>query len=103
MNQLQLFLPCAAGVEGFLAEEVHGLTGLMGQDLQTLRGGVLVRASWRDALLLTLHSRLAQRVLQAEGKDVTPRPPQQRPARRASSAGARRWSGVPAASPQQRR
>ena len=52
MNQLQLFLPCAAGVEGFLAEEVHGLTGLMGQDLQTLRGGVLVRASWRDALLL---------------------------------------------------
>ena len=63
MNQLQLFLPCAAGVEGFLAEEVHGLTGLMGQDLQTLRGGVLVRASWRDALLLNLHSRLAQRVL----------------------------------------
>ena len=25
MNQLQLFLPCAAGVEGFLAEEVHGV------------------------------------------------------------------------------
>ena len=63
MNQLQLFLPCAAGVEQYLAEEVHGLTGLMGQDLQTLRGGVLVRASWRDALLLNLHSRLAQRVL----------------------------------------
>ena len=63
MNQLQLFLPCAAGVEQYLAEEVRGLTGLMGQDLQTLRGGVLVRASWRDALLLNLHSRLAQRVL----------------------------------------
>ncbi len=63
MNQLQLFLPCAAGVEQLLAEEVHGLTGLFGQDLQTLRGGVLVRASWRDALLLNLHSRLAQRVL----------------------------------------
>ena len=63
MNQLQLFLPCAAGVEQFLAEEVHGLTGLMGMDLQTLRGGVLVRASWRDAMRLNLHSRLAQRVL----------------------------------------
>ncbi len=63
MNQLQLFLPCAAGVEGFLADEVHGLTGLAGDDLLTLRGGVMLRASWRDALLLNLHSRLAQRVL----------------------------------------
>ena len=63
MNQLQLFLPCAAGVEGFLADEVHRLTGLAGMDLQTLRGGVLVRASWREALRLNLHSRLAQRVL----------------------------------------
>jgi putative N6-adenine-specific DNA methylase len=63
MNQLQLFLPCAAGVEGFLADEVHRITGLTGQDLITGRGGVLLRASWRDALLLNLHSRLAQRVL----------------------------------------
>ncbi len=63
MNQLQLFLPCAAGVEGFLADEVHALTGLTGHDLLTGRGGVLVRASWRDALRLNLHSRLAQRVL----------------------------------------
>lgn len=63
MNQLQLFLPCAAGVEEFLAEEVHALTGLQGTDLQTLRGGIFVRASWRDAMLLNLHSRLAQRVL----------------------------------------
>ncbi len=63
MNQLQLFLPCAAGVEGFLADEVHRLTGLAGDDLRTGRGGVLLRASWRDALLLNLHSRLAQRVL----------------------------------------
>lgn len=30
---------------------------------QTLRGGVLLEASWRDAMLLNLHSRLAQRVL----------------------------------------
>ena len=63
MNQLQLFLPCAAGVEGFLADEVHQATGLTGEDLLTGRGGVLLRASWRDALLLNLHSRLAQRVL----------------------------------------
>ena len=63
MNQLQLFLPCAAGVEDFLAAEVHALTGLQGEDLLTRRGGVMVRASWRDAMLLNLHIRLAQRVL----------------------------------------
>ena len=63
MNPLQLFLPCAAGVEDLLAAEVHGLTGLHGDDLLTARGGVFVRAAWRDALRLNLHSRLAQRVL----------------------------------------
>ncbi len=63
MNQLQLFLPCAAGVEDMLAHEVHGLTGLVGEDLLTRRGGVMARASWRDAMRLNLHSRLSQRVL----------------------------------------
>ncbi len=63
MNQLQLFLPCAAGVEDFLAHEVHVLTQLQGEDLLTRRGGVMVRASWREAMLLNLHCRLAQRVL----------------------------------------
>jgi putative N6-adenine-specific DNA methylase len=63
MNQLQLFLPCAAGVEDFLAAEVHRITGLQGDDLLVGRGGVVLRASWRDALLLNLNSRLAQRVL----------------------------------------
>ncbi|MDM0036524.1 THUMP domain-containing protein [Variovorax sp. J22P271] len=63
MNDLSLFLPCAAGVEDFLAQEVHALTGRVGQDLLTLRGGVRVRCDWRDALQLNLHSRLAQRVL----------------------------------------
>ena len=63
MNQLQLFLPCAAGVEGFLADEVHRITGLQGDDLLVGRGGVELRASWREALQLNLHSRLAQRVL----------------------------------------
>jgi putative N6-adenine-specific DNA methylase len=63
MNELSLFLPCAAGVEDFLAQEVHALTGRLGQDLLALRGGVRVRADWREALKLNLHSRLAQRVL----------------------------------------
>jgi len=63
MHSLQLFLPCAAGVEDFLAHEAHQLTGLHGHDLLTLRGGVLLTASWREALRLNLHSRLAQRVL----------------------------------------
>ena len=43
MTPLTLFLPCAGGVEDFLADEVHGLTGLAGQDLLTLRGGVRTR------------------------------------------------------------
>ncbi len=63
MNQLQLFLPCAAGVEDYLAQEVHEITQISGPGLQTLRGGVLVQSSWRDAMRLNLHSRLAQRVL----------------------------------------
>lgn len=56
-------MPCAAGVEGLLADEVHQLTGLTGNDLLTGRGGVLANASWRDTLRLNLHSRLTQRVL----------------------------------------
>ena len=63
MNNLTLFLPCAAGVEGFLADEVHGLTGLAGDDLLTVRAGVRVHTDWAGALRLNLHSRLAQRVL----------------------------------------
>ena len=63
MNQLQLFLPCAAGVEDYLAPEVQRITGLPVSSVEKQRGGVAVRASWRDALLLNLHSRLAQRVL----------------------------------------
>ena len=63
MNALTLFLPCAAGVEDLLADEVHRLTGLAGDDLLVGRGGVVVTAAWREALRLNLHSRLAQRVL----------------------------------------
>ncbi|MBU2407700.1 MAG: class I SAM-dependent RNA methyltransferase [Gammaproteobacteria bacterium] len=63
MNELSLFLPCAAGVEDFLAREVHAITGRQGQDLIAMRGGVRVRAGWREAQQLNLHGRLAQRVL----------------------------------------
>lgn len=63
MNQLQLFLPCAAGVEDYLAPEVQRITDCQDADLIKQRGGVALRGSWRDALLLNLYSRLAQRVL----------------------------------------
>jgi putative N6-adenine-specific DNA methylase len=63
LNQLQLFLPCAAGVEDYLLPEVHHITGLGGQAVQKRRGGVALNGAWRDVLLLNLHSRLAQRVL----------------------------------------
>ena len=60
MNQLQLFLPCAAGVEELLAAEIHRITGIAGT---SWRAGVQLQGSWRDAQQLNLHSRLAQRVL----------------------------------------
>ena len=60
MNQLQLFLPCAAGVESLLATEVKRITGINGK---AWRAGVQLQGSWREALQLNLHSRLAQRVL----------------------------------------
>ena len=60
MNQLQLFLPCAAGVEALLATEVQHITGTAPK---AWRAGVQLPGSWRDALQLNLHSRLAQRVL----------------------------------------
>lgn len=60
MNQLQLFLPCAAGVEALLAAEVQRITGIAGK---AWRAGVQLQGSWRQAMQLNLHSRLAQRVL----------------------------------------
>ena len=63
MNSLQLFVPCAAGVESYLAYEVAQITGLPARDMQTLRGGVQLQASWRAAMQLNLHSRLGMRVL----------------------------------------
>jgi putative N6-adenine-specific DNA methylase len=63
MNQLQLFLPCAAGVEDYLAPEALRITGLPPGCVTKQRGGVAVRSSLNDAMLLNLHCRLAQRVL----------------------------------------
>ena len=63
MNALTLFLPCAAGVEAFLAAEVERVTGVPASQMRVSRGGVELPGSWRDALKLNLHSRLAQRVL----------------------------------------
>jgi putative N6-adenine-specific DNA methylase len=63
MNQLQLFLPCAAGVEDYLAPEILQITGLPPGCITKQRGGVAVRTSLADAMLLNLYCRLAQRVL----------------------------------------
>jgi putative N6-adenine-specific DNA methylase len=63
MNQLQLFLPCAAGVEDYLAPEILRITGLPPGCITKQRGGVAVRTSFADAMRLNLYCRLAQRVL----------------------------------------
>ncbi|HSV82185.1 MAG TPA: THUMP domain-containing protein [Ramlibacter sp.] len=63
MTPLRLFLPCAGGVEGFLAEEVARICGAAGSDLRPARGGVQLSAGWTEVMRLNLHSRLAQRVL----------------------------------------
>jgi putative N6-adenine-specific DNA methylase len=63
MNQLDLFLPCAAGVEHCLAHEVRTVVADPGLHVGVARGGVRLHGSWRMAMQLNLHSRLAMRVL----------------------------------------
>jgi putative N6-adenine-specific DNA methylase len=58
---LPLFLPCAAGVEALLAEEVQRL--LPEAQLHPARGGVALDGGPDEVMLLNLESRLAQRVL----------------------------------------
>ncbi|WP_298833912.1 THUMP domain-containing protein [uncultured Piscinibacter sp.] len=58
---LPLFLPCAAGVEEWLAEEIARV--LPGARLRVARGGVGLDGDPREVMLLNLESRLAQRVL----------------------------------------
>lgn len=58
---LPLFLPCAAGVEGLLADEVRRL--LPEAAVREVRGGVGLDGDPHEVMLLNLESRLAQRVL----------------------------------------
>ena len=60
MSRATLFLPCAAGIEALLAEEVQRLSGVAAE---AARGGVWVEGDERLAMQLNLESRLAQRVL----------------------------------------
>ena len=57
-----LFLPCAAGTEALLADEVQRILGDEASG-EVLRGGVLVEGGALTAMRLNLESRLAQRVL----------------------------------------
>ena len=63
MRDLPLFLPCAGGVEAYLADEVARICGEPVRQLRTARGGVQLLAGWPEVMKLNLHSRLAQRVL----------------------------------------
>jgi len=58
---LPLFLPCAAGVEALLAEEVARL--LPDASVRAVRGGVALAGEPHEVMVLNLESRLAQRVL----------------------------------------
>jgi putative N6-adenine-specific DNA methylase len=58
---LPLFLPCAAGVEALLAEEIARL--LPDASVRATRGGVALAGEPHEVMVLNLESRLAQRVL----------------------------------------
>ena len=58
---MRLFLPCAAGVEALLSEEITRL--LPRRRIATQRGGVALEGEAGDVLQLNLECRLAQRVL----------------------------------------
>jgi putative N6-adenine-specific DNA methylase len=62
MNHLTLFLPCASGVEPYLVQEAALILGRK-EGITAQSAGVQIQGSWRDSLLLNLHSRLASRVL----------------------------------------
>src|SRR5687767_9312804 len=58
---LPLFLPCAAGVEDFLADEVRAV--LPQAQVHTMRGGVSLEGGPDEVMALNLECRLPQRVL----------------------------------------
>ena len=61
-----LFLPCAAGVEGLLADELQRV--LPGMAIHTQRGGVALDGDPIHVMTLNLECRLAQRVLVEVGE-----------------------------------
>jgi len=68
VNPAPLFLPCAAGVEPLLADEIRAILTQSGapraaESVQPARGGVALVGSLASAMRLNLESRLAQRVL----------------------------------------
>jgi putative N6-adenine-specific DNA methylase len=60
--KVDLFLPCAQGVESLLADECRRLLGADARIVEQ-RGGISVRGDEVAAMRLNLESRLAQRVL----------------------------------------
>ena len=58
---LPIFLPCAAGVEPWLAAEVQRLLPQVA--VESRRGGVALEGGPHEVMMLNLESRLAQRVL----------------------------------------
>ena len=61
MSLAPIFLPCAAGVEALLADEVQRL--LPDARVAAARGGVSLEGAQDEVMRLNLESRLAQRVL----------------------------------------
>jgi putative N6-adenine-specific DNA methylase len=61
MTSWPLFLPCAAGAEPLLADEVRAL--LPDAAAQAARGGVTLRGGPAEVMVVNLESRLAQRAL----------------------------------------
>ncbi|MGL4667842.1 MAG: THUMP domain-containing class I SAM-dependent RNA methyltransferase [Saezia sp.] len=57
----QFFLPCAAGTEPFLSQEITSIAPRAHHTIQP--GGVSVRGSWELCMQLNLQSRIAMRVL----------------------------------------
>ena len=55
-----MFMPCAAGVEPLLVDELRRITG---REAEATRGGVWLEGDLRTAMQVNLESRLAQRVL----------------------------------------
>lgn len=63
MYQYYLYLPCPAGVQGLLRNEVSQILSRPFDQMGETRTGVILKGTWDDALRLNLYTRLAQRVL----------------------------------------